>query len=45
LTSLVYRAKLYDPITVAKAHEAVDVASRCLASAERPLEMAELGVF
>jgi hypothetical protein len=35
----------YDPITVAEAHDAVTVASHCLASAERLLELDELGVF
>ena len=35
----------YDPITVAEANDAVTVADRCLASAERLLELDELGIF
>jgi hypothetical protein len=35
----------YDPITVAEANDAVTVADRCLASAQRLLELDELGVF
>jgi uncharacterized protein (UPF0332 family) len=35
----------YDSITVTEANDAVTVADRCLASAERLLELDELGVF
>jgi hypothetical protein len=35
----------YDSITVTEANDAVTVADRCVASAERLLELDELGVF
>lgn len=35
----------YDPITIAEASDAVTVANHCLTSAERLLELDELGVF
>lgn len=37
--------KTYDPITVAEAEEAIDVAAECVASGERLLRLDELGVF
>ena len=35
----------YDPITAAEANDAISVANACLASAERLLQLDELGVF
>jgi HEPN domain-containing protein len=35
----------YDPITVAEAKEAIEVATICVSSAERLLQLDELGVF
>ncbi len=35
----------YDPITIAEANDAVTVANHCLSSAERLLELDQLGVF
>lgn len=35
----------YDPITVAEAKDAIEVASRCLSSADQLLQLNELGIF
>jgi HEPN domain-containing protein len=35
----------YDPITVSEAKEAIEVAAGCVSSAERLLQLDELGVF
>jgi HEPN domain-containing protein len=35
----------YDPITAAEAEEAIEVAGNCISSAERLLQLDELGVF
>jgi HEPN domain-containing protein len=37
--------KSYDPITIDEASDAIEVAARCASSAERLLELDELGVF
>jgi predicted RNA-binding protein with PUA-like domain len=37
--------KGYDPITVAETKEAIEVAVNCVSSAERLLQLDELGVF
>jgi len=35
----------YDPITVDEANDAVETASRCVSSANRLLQLDELGIF
>jgi hypothetical protein len=37
--------KSYDPITVTEATEAIEVAASCVSSAERLLQLDELGLF